>query len=187
MVIHEGHKLGPLLFHADAFLFIYSHLSPLPLSLSLSRLWSSWIPNFSRCLTWSRLTGATGRNWIRRDNVARVFLRQRAPAVATSQKQVAALWPKRAAHPAAATMLMAHPLNLLVSFRCHLWAALLGFFFLLNAACDWGSAVHAEVLGLCSSLLLLLEMSFRKCVRRYHRSFFLLPSVFLCWRLTDLC
>lgn len=101
---------------------------PPPLPLSLSRLWSSWIPNFSRCLTWSKRTGPNGRNWTRRDNVARVFLRPRAPAVATAQKQAAAPWPKRAARPAVAQMPTAHRLNLLVSFWCHHRADLLGLF-----------------------------------------------------------
>lgn len=116
IVTHEGHKQGPLLFMMMVFL-------PPP-----SRLWSSWIPNFSRCLTWSKPTGPNGRNWTRRDNVARVFLHPQAPAVATAQKQVAMLWPKRAAHPAVAAMLMAHHLDLLVSFWCHLRADLLGLF-----------------------------------------------------------
>lgn len=97
------------------------------LPLSLSRLWSSWIPNFSRCLTWSKPTGPTGRNWTRRDSVARASQGRRAPAAATAQKQAAALWPKRAAPPAAAATLTAHHQNPLVSFRPPSWS-LIGFF-----------------------------------------------------------
>lgn len=65
-------------------------------------------------------------------------------------------------------------------------ADLFGFYSLLNAACNRGSAVHAEVLGLCSSSLLLLEMGFR-LERGAIIEVFLLPSAFLSWRLTELC
>lgn len=134
MLIHEGHKLDSLLFMLMAFFVLIFHvyfsilIFP-PLSPFLfSRLWSSWIPNFSRCLTWSKRTEPTGRNWTRRDNVARVCLRPGAPAVRTTQKRMAAPGPKRAAHPAVAPMPTAHHPNLLVSFWCRLQADLLGFF-----------------------------------------------------------
>ena len=46
--------------------------------------------------------------------------------------------------------------------------------------------MHAEVLGLCSSSLLLLELSFRlECGAIIE--VFLLPSDSLCWRMTELC
>lgn len=48
--------------------------------------------------------------------MVRVFLLLEPPAVVTAvQKQVAALWPNRAAHPAVAAMLRAHCLSLLVN------------------------------------------------------------------------
>ena len=149
------------------------------LPLSLSRLWSSWIPNSSRCSTWSGRTGTNGRSWTRRDNVVRACLRPPARAASTAQTPAAAPGPQPAARPAAAggTPTARHP-NLLVSFCRHLRVDVLSFFplkcSLQQRQC---SAVHAEVVGLCSSSLLLLEMSFR-LERGAIIEVFLLPSVF---------
>lgn len=140
-----GVALMPFLYH-HIFLLLFSH-----------RLWSSWIPNFSPCSKQSRLTGLTGRNWTGRDSVARASLRRPAPAAATSQRRLAVLWPKRAARPAAAPMLTAQHANLLVSFGCPLWAAILGF---LPVKCSLPLRRCSACRG-SWALLPLLEMSFR--------------------------
>lgn len=81
---------------------------------SLPRRWSSWIPNFSRWLTWLKPTGSNGRSLIRRDNTTTARLCRRAPAaLLRAQKPAAAPWPRQAARPAAATT---HHLHTLVSF-----------------------------------------------------------------------
>lgn len=168
-----------LIFYVFFFTFVFFSLSTFP-----SRLWSSWIPNFSRCLTWSELTGANGRNWIRRDKVARVGLHPRAPPVATAQTPVAALWPKQAAHRAVAAVLMVQHLNVLVSFCCHIWADL--FFFPLKCS------LQQRQCSACRGSWALLLFAFatrdsRLCFRLECSAItkvFLLPSVFPCWRLT---
>ena len=147
--------------------------------LSPCRLWSSWILNFSQCLTWSEPTGPSGRNWIRRDNVAKVCLRRRAPAVATAQKRVAALWSKQATGPAAATAPTAHHLNLSVS--CFP-AALFGLFPLK-------CGLQPKQCSACrGSWALLLSASATRDELSECGAFIevlLLLSVFLCRRLSE--
>lgn len=127
---------------------------------SLPRRWSSWIPNFSRWLTWLKPTGSNGRSLIRRDNTTTVRLCRRAPAVLPrAQKQAAAPWPRRAARPAAAPTPHLHTL---VSF----WRSSVLLFFppLLDEACH-GSACRG------SRAVLLLQLGFLTWARRHQTSF----------------
>lgn len=146
---------------------------------SLPRLWSSWIPNFSRWLTWLKPTGSNGRSWIGRDNMTTARLPWRAPAVLlTAQKQAAAAWPKQATRPAAATT--NHP-RTLVSF----WRSSVRLFFasppLLDEACHGGSACRG------SRAALLLRLGFCDLSTATSDKFSCSFQPSPCRRMTELC
>lgn len=122
---------------------------------SLPRRWSSWIPNFSRWLTWLMPTESNGRSLIRRDKTTTAHLCRRAPAVLLRDQ-------KQAAHPAAAAT--THHLHTLVSF----WRSSV-LLFLAHPPLD--EACHGSACRGSRAALLQLQLGFLTWARWHQTGF----------------